>query len=69
MTDVEWTPTVALQRAMTDRGMSAQRVRNLCDTVFEREKFSELTEAEQWTLVCLVDPESIGPYGESMAPF
>lgn len=66
----------ALRVAMKMADVDADEVRELCRDVFGVESFADLYEPDaqdpthkQWTLVCLIEPDTIGPYGESMKPF
>lgn len=58
----------ALRVAMDTKGTSRGAVASLCSERFGKEKFSELRDSQQWTLVCEIDPQAIGPYGYTMEP-
>jgi hypothetical protein len=59
----------AIRAAIETSGKQANEVAQLCRQMFSRSRFSDLTESQQWTLIAALDPNAIGPYGCSMAPF
>lgn len=63
------TTSAALVLAMAKRSTPKEAVAFRCKMLFDKDKFSELEESQQWTLVCAIDPDAIGPYGCSMASF
>jgi hypothetical protein len=62
-------PLAALALAMKESGMGKLAVAGLCSERFGKSKFSELTEMQQWALVCEIHPDAVGPYGTGMSPF
>ena len=63
------TANQAIRPAMVTSGKSPDEVIALCRQLFGESKFSRLTDSQRWTLVCALDPNAIGPYGYTMAPF
>lgn len=63
------TPEAALRVAMKMTDIPVAEVRTMCLERFAARKFSELQDHEKWTLVCMIDPEVEGPYGETMKEF
>lgn len=59
----------SLKQAMKTSETSPAIVAQLCREQYGKEKFSELTDDQKWTLVCEIDPIVTGPYGYSMAEF
>lgn len=59
----------AIRPAIEASGKPANEVAQLCRQTFGKARFSDLTEPERWTLICMLDPTETGPYGHSMAPF
>lgn len=59
----------ALDAAMTAVGKTPGEVRALCVQMFGTPKWGALNSGQQWTLVATIDPNAMGPYGHSMAPF
>lgn len=62
-------PSEAIKPAITASGKAPAEVADICRRMFNKPKFSNLTDLEQWTLIATLNPESTGPYGCSMAPF
>lgn len=59
----------ALRHAARCHAMSRRDVKAKCVEVTGKEKWSELTEGQRWTVVCAIEPTTPGPYGCSMEPF
>lgn len=62
-------PLEALRLAARKHGMTRGDVRRKSIEVCGKGKWSELSDDQRWTLVCAIEPTSIGPYGHSMEPF
>jgi hypothetical protein len=59
----------ALRTAARQHAMSRGDVKAKSLEVTGKEKWSELTLDERWTLVCSIEPRTYGPYGHSMEQF
>jgi hypothetical protein len=64
------TPLTALNLALAKPGAATKDdLAIICFSEFGKRKWTELTERQQWTLVCIVDSDCVGPYGSSMKNF
>ena len=64
------TPLTALNLALAKPGAATKDdLAIICFSEFGVRKWTELTERQQWTLVCIVDDTQVGPYGHSMSRF
>lgn len=59
----------ALRTAARAHSMTRGAVKAKSVGLFGKELWSDLSIEQRWTLVCSIEPPTVGPYGHSMEPF